>query len=121
LAEAIHSCADVTGDGTVSVADFELFCTGMPKEYKFPRKWSNAFPDPLPAVGKVVRSRIERRIWACRFPYQRRTQQLKNPQKHYAPRRSSVELPWRVDEMFNEESFVVFGRVAATALLYGMA
>ena len=32
-----------------------------------------------------------------------------------------IHLPGRVDEMFNEESFVVFGRVAATALFYGMA
>jgi len=32
-----------------------------------------------------------------------------------------THLPWRVDEVFNEESFVVFGRVVATALFYGMA
>jgi len=42
--------------------------------------------------------------------------------KHLPPWRDNAEvhLPWRVDEMFNEESFVVFGRVAATAMFYGM-
>uniref|UniRef100_A0A7S3KWW6 EF-hand domain-containing protein n=2 Tax=Amphora coffeiformis TaxID=265554 RepID=A0A7S3KWW6_9STRA len=48
LAKAIHSCADVTGDGCVTVQDFKVFCTKMPREYRLPRKWSNAFPDPLP-------------------------------------------------------------------------
>lgn len=43
-------------------------------------------------------------------------QQHQSPWKHAA-----IELPWRVDEMFNEESMVVFGRVAATALFYAMA
>ena len=54
LAEAIYSCADVTGDGTVTVDDFEHFCTGMPKEYRLPRKWSNAFPDPVPEIASEV-------------------------------------------------------------------
>jgi hypothetical protein len=48
LAKAVHSCADVTGDGMVTVQDFKVFCTKMPREYRLPRKWSNAFPDPLP-------------------------------------------------------------------------
>lgn len=56
LAEAIHSCADVTGDGKVRVADFEQFCTVMPKEYRLPRKWSNAFPDPLPDLHSETAS-----------------------------------------------------------------
>jgi hypothetical protein len=33
---------------------------------------------------------------------------------------SWLPIPWRVDEMFNEESMVVFGRIAATALFYGI-
>ena len=48
LAKAIHSAADLTGDGYVTVKDFEMFCKKMPREYRLPRKWSNAFPDPLP-------------------------------------------------------------------------
>lgn len=24
-----------------------MFCTKMPREYRLPRKWSNAFPDPV--------------------------------------------------------------------------
>lgn len=36
-------------------------------------------------------------------------------------RDDDAHLPWHFDEMFNEESFVVFGRVAATALFYAMA
>lgn len=44
LAKAIHSHADMTGDGTVSVDDFEVFCTGMPKEFKPIPKWAEAFP-----------------------------------------------------------------------------
>ena len=54
LAEAIYSCADVTGDGNVTVDDFEHVCTGMPKEYRLPRKWSNAFPDPVPEIASEV-------------------------------------------------------------------
>jgi 2',3'-cyclic-nucleotide 2'-phosphodiesterase (5'-nucleotidase family) len=48
LAEYVHSYADSTGDGTVTVDDFEVFCTGMPKELRPLRKWSDAFPDPIP-------------------------------------------------------------------------
>ena len=47
LAKAIHSCADITGDGYVRVEDFKVFCKKMPREYRLPRKWSNAFPDPV--------------------------------------------------------------------------
>jgi len=46
LAKAVHSHADTTGDGTVTVDDFEVFCTGMPKEYKPIPKWANAFRKP---------------------------------------------------------------------------
>ena len=31
-----------------AVQDFKVFCTKMPREYRLSRKWSNAFPDPLP-------------------------------------------------------------------------
>jgi 2',3'-cyclic-nucleotide 2'-phosphodiesterase (5'-nucleotidase family) len=48
LATAVHACADTTGDGKVTVQDFKVFCTKMPREYRLPRKWSDAFPDPLP-------------------------------------------------------------------------
>ena len=48
LAEYIHSYADVAGNGMVTVDDFEYFCTGLPREITPIRKWSNAFPDPLP-------------------------------------------------------------------------
>ena len=47
LAAAIHSCADVTGGGCVTVNDFKVFCTKMPREYRLSRKWSEAFPDPI--------------------------------------------------------------------------
>jgi pimeloyl-ACP methyl ester carboxylesterase len=32
-----------------------------------------------------------------------------------------IDLPWHIQDIFNEESFIVFGRVAATALFYIMA
>ena len=32
----------------------------------------------------------------------------------------NLPVPWRMPEMSNEESFVVFGRVAATTLFYAM-
>lgn len=48
LAEYIHTYADVTGDGNVTVDDFEYFCTGLPRETTPLRKWSDAFPDVLP-------------------------------------------------------------------------
>ena len=51
LAEAIHDCADMTGDQSVSVVDFEKFCESMPKELHLPEKWSGAFPDPVPMLS----------------------------------------------------------------------
>jgi len=46
LAKNVHACADVTDSGTVTVDDFEVFCTGMPREFKLIRKWSDCFPEP---------------------------------------------------------------------------
>lgn len=58
-------------------------------------------------------------------PPQRRSQQQQqrkvDPNRLPPWRYPAIELPWRVDEMFNEESMVVFGRVAATALFYAVA
>ena len=48
LAESVHSHADVTDSGTVTVDDFEVFCTGLPKEYKTASKFDEAFPEPMP-------------------------------------------------------------------------
>lgn len=54
LAEHVHACADVTGNGKVTVEDFEVFCsTGMPRELKLQEpKWHEAFPDPLPELSQ---------------------------------------------------------------------
>jgi hypothetical protein len=41
--------------------------------------------------------------------------------RYFSAGKPRVDLPWKVSEIINEESFVVFGRVAATALFYGMA
>lgn len=51
LAKLIHEYADVTGNGYVTVDDFEVFCTGgLPKEFR-PMKRTNslnkAFPEPV--------------------------------------------------------------------------
>ena len=54
LAEQVHSCADVTGTGRVTVEDFELFLLDMPREMKFQPKWQKAFPDPLPDLSPEV-------------------------------------------------------------------
>jgi 2',3'-cyclic-nucleotide 2'-phosphodiesterase (5'-nucleotidase family) len=48
LAKQVHDYADVTGTGKVTVADFEQFCVGMPKEMKPIPEWEDAFPDPVP-------------------------------------------------------------------------
>jgi hypothetical protein len=49
LATQVHACADVTGNGKVSVEDFEIFCRdGMPRELRLQPQWEEAFPDPLP-------------------------------------------------------------------------
>lgn len=50
LAEAIHSYADVTGTGKVTVEDFEAFCTDMPRNLELQAKWEEAFPDPVPEL-----------------------------------------------------------------------
>lgn len=59
LAQAIHSHADMTGDGTVTVDDFEVFCTGMPKKYVPIPKWANAFPTPISSCADLVSSAID--------------------------------------------------------------
>ena len=52
LAEQIHSYADVTDTGKVTVEDFEVFCTGMPCDLKLSQpKWQEAFPDPVPELN----------------------------------------------------------------------
>ena len=57
LARHVHSIADVTGDGRVTKYDFELFCLGAPPDFKpIPRKWSDAFPDPMPTPPVGSRS-----------------------------------------------------------------
>jgi len=43
LAEYVHSFADTSGKGCVTVADFEVFCTEMPEVYES-QKWRLAFP-----------------------------------------------------------------------------
>jgi len=49
LAKHVHSIADATENGKVTKDDFELFCLGAPPDFKpVPRKWSEAFPDPVP-------------------------------------------------------------------------
>lgn len=49
LAKQVHTCADVTGNGLVSVEDFEIFCRdGMSRELSLSTQWEEAFPDPLP-------------------------------------------------------------------------
>lgn len=49
LAQKVHACADITGNGVVSVEDFEIFCRdGMPGELTMNTKWDEAFPDPVP-------------------------------------------------------------------------
>lgn len=57
LAKNVHACADVTGSGTVTVDDFEHFCTGMPREFKLICKWSDCFPEAssphLPAHSRT--------------------------------------------------------------------
>ena len=52
LAKYIHDYADVTGNGVVTVDDFEIFCNsrqGLPEEFQplKSRKWTKAFPDPV--------------------------------------------------------------------------
>ena len=56
LAECIHSYADVTDTGTVTVDDFEQFCTGLPRELRLIPKWKDAFPDPLPEEEAMKRT-----------------------------------------------------------------
>jgi hypothetical protein len=52
LAKQVHACADVTGNGKVSVEDFEIFCRdGMPRELSLSTHWEEAFPDPLPDLS----------------------------------------------------------------------
>jgi hypothetical protein len=48
-----------------------------------------------------------------RRPFQER-------KRYFSAGKPRVDLPWKLSEIINEESFVVFGRVAATALFYGM-
>jgi len=43
LAEFVHSFADTTGDGVVTLEDFETFCEEMPAFYES-QKWRLAFP-----------------------------------------------------------------------------
>jgi hypothetical protein len=51
LAQRVYSCADITGNGMVTVEDFEIFCReGMPGELQMQEKWEDAFPDPLPEL-----------------------------------------------------------------------
>lgn len=55
LAEQVHFCADATGNGKVTVEDFELFLLDMPREMKLQQpKWEKAFPDPLPDLSNEV-------------------------------------------------------------------
>jgi hypothetical protein len=52
LATQVHACADVTGNGKVSIEDFEIFCwDGMPPELSLSTHWEEAFPDPLPDLS----------------------------------------------------------------------
>ena len=52
LARQVHACADATGNGKVSVEDFEVYCKdGMPAELTLSKKWEEAFPDPLPELS----------------------------------------------------------------------
>lgn len=67
LAEQVHVCADATGNGHVTADDFELFCTGMPKELKLKPKWQDAFPDPLPELSPEV-MQIHDNLHAHHFP-----------------------------------------------------
>ena len=67
LAERVHVCADATGNGQVTVDDFEVFCTGMPKGLKMKPKWQNAFPDPLPELSSEV-MQIHDNLYAHQFP-----------------------------------------------------
>jgi 2',3'-cyclic-nucleotide 2'-phosphodiesterase (5'-nucleotidase family) len=51
LAECIYGYADVTGNGDVTVEDFEFFCTGLPRELRpLPSKWGKVFPKPVSMV-----------------------------------------------------------------------
>jgi hypothetical protein len=56
LAEQVHSYADVTASGCVTVHDFEVFCkSGIPSECKLPdRKWEHAFPEIAPEIIQQV-------------------------------------------------------------------
>lgn len=55
LAEYVFAFADVTGNGMVTLEDFEVFCTsGMPRESKLQPKWQEVFPDPLPELSQPV-------------------------------------------------------------------
>ena len=55
LAQRVHACADITGNGMVSVEDFEIFCRdGMPGELQMQEKWEEAFPDPLPELTPEI-------------------------------------------------------------------
>lgn len=67
LAEQVHICADASGNGQVTVDDFEVFCTGMPKELKLKPKWQNAFPDPLPELSQDL-MQIHDNLHAHHFP-----------------------------------------------------
>lgn len=67
LAERVHVCADATGNGMVRVEDFEVFCTGMPKELKLRKRWEDAFPDPLPELSPEV-MQIHDNLHASHFP-----------------------------------------------------
>jgi len=55
LARQVHACADITGNGKVSVEDFEIFCRdGMPPELALSTQWEEAFPDPLPDLSPEI-------------------------------------------------------------------
>jgi EF-hand domain pair len=59
LARQVHNCADITGNGMVTVEDFEIFCRdGMPSELTMHARWEDAFPDPLTELSPEVLERI---------------------------------------------------------------
>lgn len=47
LAQKVHAFADITGDGLVTVEDFQFIAMDDPEDWKLPPKWQEAFPDPM--------------------------------------------------------------------------
>ena len=55
LADYVHSFADTTNTGEVTLEDFEQFCTEMPQVYDN-QKWRLAFPKPVVPTEKTEES-----------------------------------------------------------------